>query len=132
MGCHDLHAPIVFGPLEGAQASLASILQRISREAAFRLIRRVGLNPNRLTNAWVPFIVASAMLLGRRGRLAMVVPAELLQVSYAAGLRRLLSDGQTYVGKRIAAGDTKTEAIRALRGRPSDDVFRRLQADWAA
>ena len=40
--------------------------------------------------------------------------------------------GQTYVAKRQAAGDTKTEAIRALRRRLSDEVFRRLQADEAA
>jgi transposase len=40
--------------------------------------------------------------------------------------------GQAYVAKRIAAGDTKTEAIRALRRRLSDEVFRRLQADEAA
>ena len=66
--------------------------RREHQEAAFRLMRHVGLAPNRLTNAWVPFIVASAILLGRRGRLAMVVPAELLQVSYAAELRRFLSE----------------------------------------
>jgi len=36
--------------------------------------------------------------------------------------------GQAYVAKRQAAGDTKTEAIRALRRRLSDEVFRRLQA----
>jgi transposase len=40
--------------------------------------------------------------------------------------------GQTYVAKRQAAGDTKIEAIRALRRRLSDEVFRRLQADEAA
>jgi len=40
--------------------------------------------------------------------------------------------GQAYVAKRQAAGDTKTEAIRALRRRLSDEVFRRLQADEAA
>jgi transposase len=40
--------------------------------------------------------------------------------------------GQAYVAKRIAAGDTKTEAIRALRRRLSDEVFRRLQTDEAA
>jgi hypothetical protein len=40
--------------------------------------------------------------------------------------------GQAYVAKRLAAGDTKTEAIRALRRRLSDEVFRRLQADEAA
>jgi transposase len=40
--------------------------------------------------------------------------------------------GQAYVAKRMAAGDTKTEAIRALRRRLSDEVYRRLQADEAA
>jgi len=40
--------------------------------------------------------------------------------------------GQAYVAKRQAAGDTKTEAIRALRRRLSDEVFRRLQVDEAA
>jgi transposase len=37
--------------------------------------------------------------------------------------------GQAYVSRRIAAGDTKTEAIRALRRRISDEVYRRLTAD---
>jgi hypothetical protein len=45
---------------------------------------------------------------------------------------RCPSLGQAYVTKRLAAGDTKTEAIRALRRRLSDEVFRRLQADEAA
>ena len=45
---------------------------------------------------------------------------------------RCPSLGQAYVAKRIAAGDTKTEAIRALRRRLSDEVFRRLEADEAA
>jgi transposase len=40
--------------------------------------------------------------------------------------------GHAYVAKRQAAGDTKTEAIRALRRRLSDEVFRRLQTDEAA
>ena len=45
---------------------------------------------------------------------------------------RCRSLGQAYVAKRIVAGDTKTEAIRALRRRLSDEVFGRLQADEAA
>jgi transposase len=45
---------------------------------------------------------------------------------------RCPSLGQAYVAKRLAAGDTKTEAIRALRRRLSDEVFRRMQADEAA
>jgi transposase len=39
--------------------------------------------------------------------------------------------GRTYLAKRLAAGDTKTEAIRALRRRLSDEVFRRLTMDEA-
>ena len=45
---------------------------------------------------------------------------------------RCPSLGQAYVAKRLAAGDTKTEAIRALRRRLSDEVYRRLQVDEAA
>jgi hypothetical protein len=37
--------------------------------------------------------------------------------------------GRDYLAKRLAAGDTKTEAIRALRRRLSDEVFRRLTTD---
>jgi transposase len=37
--------------------------------------------------------------------------------------------GRDYLAKRMAAGDTKTEAIRALRRRLSDEVFRRLTTD---
>ena len=54
---------------------------------AFYSMERVGLRPNRLTNAWVPFLVAGTLLLSKTGRLAMVIPAELLQVIYAAELR---------------------------------------------
>jgi transposase len=39
--------------------------------------------------------------------------------------------GRDYLEKRIAAGDTKTEAIRALRRRISDEVFRRMRHDEA-
>jgi adenine-specific DNA methylase len=52
----------------------------------------LGLRPNRLTNIWVPFVVISTHLLRTGGRLAMVLPAELLQVSYAAQLRQYLAD----------------------------------------
>ena len=45
---------------------------------------------------------------------------------------RIDERGRAYLERRRAAGDTKTEAIRALRRRISDEVFRRLQADEAA
>lgn len=62
------------------------------RAPAFELMGKAGMSPNRLTNTWVPFVVASSFLVNDRGRLAMVIPAELLQVNYAAELRRFLSD----------------------------------------
>lgn len=62
------------------------------RVVAFELMRRAGLHPNRLTNSWVPFLVASSFLLNQHGRLAMVIPAELLQVNYAAELRYFISN----------------------------------------
>jgi transposase len=40
--------------------------------------------------------------------------------------------GKTYLEHRRAQGDTKTEAIRALRRRISDEVFRRMRHDEAA
>ena len=39
--------------------------------------------------------------------------------------------GREYLEKRLAAGNTKTEAIRALRRRLSDEVFRRMRQDEA-
>jgi len=40
--------------------------------------------------------------------------------------------GREYIDHRRLAGDTKTEAIRALRRRISDEVFRRMRDDDAA
>jgi adenine-specific DNA-methyltransferase len=59
---------------------------------AFALMVRAGLKPSRLTNAWIPFLVASTLLLKSGGRIGMVIPAELFQVNYAAETRRFLSD----------------------------------------
>lgn len=45
----------------------------------------------RHTNAWVPFVIASLALLRRGGRLAMVVPAEILHVLHAGAVRSFLT-----------------------------------------
>jgi len=62
------------------------------RGRAFELMKAAGLRPTRLTNAWVPFTVASVLALRPGGRLGLVLPAELLQVSYASELRAFLVD----------------------------------------
>ncbi|HEV8651490.1 MAG TPA: class I SAM-dependent methyltransferase [Actinomycetes bacterium] len=63
-----------------------------SRARAFALMRGAGLRPTRLTNAWVPFTVAAVEAVRPGGRVALVLPAELLQVGYAAQLREHLVD----------------------------------------
>ncbi|MCB1776178.1 MAG: N-6 DNA methylase [Candidatus Competibacteraceae bacterium] len=62
------------------------------RSRAMDIMHGQGLSPNRLTNIWVPFVVAAAASLKEGGRMALVLPAELLQVSYAAQLRSFLTD----------------------------------------
>ena len=62
------------------------------RSRAMAIMQGVGLTPNRLTNIWVPFVVAAAMSLRPGGRMALVLPAELLQVTYAGQLRSFLTD----------------------------------------
>lgn len=61
------------------------------RAAGFVLMHLEGLRPNRLTNAWMPFVVLATRALRPGGRLAMVLPAELLQVTYAGKLRAYLA-----------------------------------------
>ncbi len=62
-----------------------------SRDIAFSHLRRAGYRPTKLANAWMAFVALSIELLAEGGGLAMVLPAEFLQVKYAAELRSRLS-----------------------------------------
>jgi adenine-specific DNA-methyltransferase len=46
---------------------------------------------NKLINTWVAFVVACVHMLSDKGKIAFVIPAEILQVAYAADLRYYLS-----------------------------------------
>ena len=61
------------------------------QEEAAKLFNKAGLRFTKLTNAWVTFIVGSSLLLKEKGKIGFVVPAELLQVSYAQQLRTYLA-----------------------------------------
>ena len=52
---------------------------------AEKILRRFGLAFTRHTNAWVPFVIASLAMLRPGGRLAMVVPSELLHIPHGRG-----------------------------------------------
>ena len=57
---------------------------------ADKIFKHAGLKYSKLTNAWVSFVVGSSLLLKESGKIGFVLPAELLQVSYAQQLREFL------------------------------------------
>lgn len=57
---------------------------------AEQIFRTLNLPFTKHTNAWVPFVLASLALLRPGGRLAMVVPAEIIHVTHAQPLRSYL------------------------------------------
>jgi adenine-specific DNA methylase len=66
---------------------LDNSLQNISEQ----IFKAFNLPFTKHTNAWVPFVISSLALLRSGGRLAMVVPAELLHVLHAESLRTYLT-----------------------------------------
>lgn len=54
------------------------------------IFKELNLPFTKHTNAWVPFILASMALLRHGGRLAVVVPAEIIHVTHAQSLRSYL------------------------------------------
>ena len=63
--------------------------------------------------------------LSRGGNRQINTALHLIAVTQLRGV----GPGQAYVAKRIAAGDDQTEAIRLLRRRLSDVVYRAMLAD---
>src|SRR3989442_581812 len=61
-----------------------------SRTLAFAEMIKMGLRPSRLMSTWAPFLALCCKMLNEQGRLAMVIPEELLTVGYAQELRSFL------------------------------------------
>lgn len=59
---------------------------------AEEVFRQLNCKFTKHTNAWVPFILASFALLRPGGRLAMVVPSEIIHVMHAQSLRTYLGE----------------------------------------
>lgn len=65
------------------------------QEKAHQISMQLGLPFTKHTNSWVSFILASMALLRPGGRLAMVVPAEIIHIPHARALR-------SYLGKECS------------------------------
>lgn len=61
------------------------------QEMAEMIFSKANLKYSKLTNAWVSFVVGCSLLLKEKGIMGFVIPAELLQVGYAAVLRDYLA-----------------------------------------
>jgi adenine-specific DNA methylase len=57
---------------------------------ASKIFEKADLKYSKLTNAWVSFVVGSSLMLKEKGKIGFVLPAEILQVSYAQPLREFL------------------------------------------
>lgn len=65
---------------------------RMQQVEAENIFIKAGLTYSKLTNAWVSFVVGSSLLLKEKGgKIGFVLPAEILQVSYAQQLRKFLA-----------------------------------------
>lgn len=60
------------------------------RDEANTIFKKANIKHSKLSNAWVSFVIGSTLLLKEKGKMAFVLPAELLQVGYAKRLRRYL------------------------------------------
>lgn len=67
-------------------------LKESQRVIQSQILSDNGMKANKLINAWVAFMVACVQLLSENGKIAFVIPAEILQVAYAEDLRLYLSN----------------------------------------
>ncbi|NAS13675.1 Eco57I restriction-modification methylase domain-containing protein [Poritiphilus flavus] len=85
---------------------------------AQKIFHYAGLKYSKLMNAWVSFVVGSSLLLKEKGKIGFVVPAEILQVSYAQGLRKFLARFYNKINivsfKKLVFPDIQQEVVLLL------------------
>ena len=67
-------------------------LSEEQRKILSSILTTHGMKANKLINAWVAFVVACVQMLSDTGKIAFVLPAEILQVAYAEDLRLYLAN----------------------------------------
>lgn len=72
-------------------------LTKKQRTIQSEILTSHGMKSNKLINAWVAFLVACVQLLDSKGKIAFVIPAEILQVAYAEDLRIYLANNLTKI-----------------------------------
>ncbi|HEN3613540.1 TPA: N-6 DNA methylase [Yersinia enterocolitica] len=62
-------------------------LEKSFQEQTELVFKQLGLKFTKHTNAWVPFLLSTLALLKKGGRMAMVIPSEIIHVMHAQSLR---------------------------------------------
>jgi adenine-specific DNA methylase len=105
------------------------------QKEAEHIFKRVNIKYSRLTNAWVSFVVGSSLLLKENAKIGFVLPAELLQVSYARPLREFLARFYNKVNivsfKKLVFSRIQQEVILLLceRNRSQSHLIEHIELD---
>lgn len=118
-----------------------------SRAASLQAALRQGVRLTQLASSWAAFTVHASAFLRPEGRLALVIPAELLSVKYAAQIRRFLLDRfasvrlvlfETLVFPGVledvvlllAEGSGGAQSFEVFQARTASDLATKLPAQW--
>ena len=98
------------------------------QQQADSIFKKANLKYSKLTNAWVSFVVGSSLLLKENGKIGFVIPAELLQVSYAQQLREFLARFYNKINiisfEKLVFPDIQQEVILLLCEKDGTDSHR--------
>lgn len=92
---------------------------RMQQVEAGDIFIKAGLTYSKLTNAWVSFVVGSSLLLkDKGGKIGFVLPAEILQVSFAQQLRNFIAHFYNKINiisfKKLVFPDIQQEVVLLL------------------
>ena len=90
-------------------------LEEEQRALLSDILTSQGMKANKLINAWVGFMVACVNMLSNQGKIAFVIPAEILQVVYAEDLRLFLSNNLSKISiitfEELVFSDIEQEVV---------------------
>lgn len=102
--------------------------EKEQQDLAIEIFNRSNLKYSKLTNAWVSFVVGSTQMLNSNGKIGFVLPAELLQVSYAKQLREFLAKEYNKINiisfQKLVFPDIQQEVVLLLCEKDNTDIHR--------
>ena len=90
-------------------------LEEEQRALLSDILTSQGMKANKLINAWFGFMVACVNMLSNQGKIAFLIPAEILQVVYAEDLRLFLSNNLSKISiitfEELVFSDIEQEVV---------------------